>query len=86
MIDSHLCNEHFYMTRWAVPCEVKRLVDITQQIVQTSCDAQTGMKFILVSFHQVAKFPTNMNIIRTYPYVAQVVPTILLLYLKLTFL
>ena len=72
------------MTLWEVLCEVKLLVNSTEQIIQTRCDAQTGMNFIQVSFQQVTIFPTRMGTSITYADIAQVIPTVPLLYTKLT--
>ena len=83
MIYSNPRYEHFSMTLLVVFCEVKLLVDSTEQIIQTSCDAQTGMNFIQVLFQQVTKFLTKMGAGRTYPDDYQVIPTVPLVYLKL---
>ena len=85
MLDSHPHPEHLSMTLWVFCCEVRLLFDSTEQIFQTSCDAQTGMNFIQVSFQQVTQFTTNMGYIRTYPDIAQVMPTDPLMYLKTNF-
>ena len=60
-------------------CEVKLLVDIIEQIIQTGCDKQTGLNFILLSFQQGTQFPTKKGSRRTYPYISKVMPTVPLL-------
>ena len=84
MIDSNPRYEHFSMTLMVFFYEVKLLVDSTEQNIQTSCDAQTGMNFIQVSFQQVTQFLTKMGASRTYPDIYQVTPLVPLVYSKLS--
>ena len=84
MIDSHPNHETYPTTLWVFSVKLNSFAT-AQKKIQTSCDARTGMNLIQVLFQQVTQFTTNMGYIRTYPIIAQVMPTSPLVYSKLTF-
>ena len=75
MINYHPPHEYFYMTFQVLFCEVKLLFNSTEQIIQTSFDAQTEINFIQVLLELATQFTTKMGAITTYPEDSQVMPT-----------